>query len=103
MQKHEVRVYGEDNICVALRFTPEASDFHLAFAEPYTYQRYLDLVASVNEELGISVKKEILCYSLENRPVYVLSITAENPHEEPEQILVQKNPLILPHKEPKTL
>lgn len=74
----DVRVYGDDTLCLAIRFTPRKNNFYLAFAEPYTFTRYLKLINNIHKTDGVFVKKDLLCYSLEKRPVYILNITSKD-------------------------
>ena len=57
MNDEDVRVYGDDNLCLAIRFVPRKNNFYLAFAEPYCYGRYLKFIKDINKADGLFVKK----------------------------------------------
>lgn len=56
-EEEDVRVYGDDTLCLAVRFVPRANNFYLAFAQPYPFSRYLKLDSDVRGTQEIFVKK----------------------------------------------
>jgi hypothetical protein len=73
---------------------------YFAFAYPYSYERYLNMVRDLpesNEEMYIS--KEVLCYSSNLNLVYVITITSQSKFTDSEErVCENSNGIILPEK-----